>query len=97
MIKYFHIRSKTLDKTKGGITYAIEVDDNDIVLNVAAAVCHPKDNFCKAIGRTIATGRLNVSAKSLGEYAGMTFKAFVSTRRPYEAGWNPNETYVYDR
>lgn len=58
MIKFFHVRNKE-QIGKGGITYALELDDKYTVLRMAKAVCNPKDNFNKRVGRVMAQGRLN--------------------------------------
>ena len=60
MIKYIHYRYKRFDgtpHTKGGETFAYVVHANGSV-TVARALCNPKDNYCKRIGRDISTGRL---------------------------------------
>jgi hypothetical protein len=42
----------------GGATIAYQEIAPD-VFKIAVAKCHPKDNFCKKIGRVKSTGRLN--------------------------------------
>jgi hypothetical protein len=54
-IYYFHYRPDK-GRNNSGMTFAIR--KNELHIEVAAAVCNPKDNFCKRIGRDIATGRL---------------------------------------
>lgn len=66
-IKFKHIRNTyfvidddyeipTIDNL-GGATIAYTVN-SDNTINFATAYCSPKDNFCKAVGRTISSGRL---------------------------------------
>lgn len=55
----------------GGATIAYTVN-NDDTIDFATAYCSPKDNFCKATGRTISSGRLmspRYSAKFHGSEA----------------------------
>ncbi|HET8687982.1 MAG TPA: hypothetical protein VFM18_15200 [Methanosarcina sp.] len=59
MRPYFvHIRNKTNDsiQVKGGTTVAI-VGDPDNGYKAGIAKCSLKDNYCKSIGRQLATGR----------------------------------------
>lgn len=57
-IKYAHIRDR--QSPRGGATLAMQVD-NDMVVNFASALCHPKDNFCRATGRLKAAAKLNAA------------------------------------
>lgn len=62
MIKFAHVRNKDKDghpTAHGGITVAYDVNDDNEVIAFASARCSRKENYCKAIGRTIATGRLD--------------------------------------
>jgi hypothetical protein len=58
--KFIHLRDTQDGKVqgKGGITVAFETDDAGYVLRSAAAICHPRDNFNRFLGRTKAAGRL---------------------------------------
>lgn len=49
----YYTAQKLLEK--GGCTFAYKVTDNKI--QVSKALCSPRDNYCKHIGRDIATGR----------------------------------------
>lgn len=59
---YFrHIRDINEDgkiNNMGGVTIAYQEVAPD-VFKIATARCHPKDNFCKKVGRVKSTGRLN--------------------------------------
>ena len=59
MIKILHIRECDEEGNllnKGGCTIAYTCTKQDILLN--ASFCHPKDQFCKKIGREVAIQRL---------------------------------------
>lgn len=43
---------------RGGMTVALLVDDEGLILEFANAWCSDKDNYNKQIGRDIALGRL---------------------------------------
>lgn len=50
MVRFMHHQHKT--------TFAVEVDENDVVLAYAKATCGPEDQFCKRVGRVKSEGRL---------------------------------------
>ncbi len=56
-LTFLHNHDKT--SSRGGKTVALELNDKREVVAVAIAHCHEKDNFCRAIGRAKAGGRLN--------------------------------------
>lgn len=60
MIKFIHIRRGIGAglQEKGGITVAYDFDPGTRVATFAVAKCSLKDNYCKAIGRAVSTGRL---------------------------------------
>ena len=87
-LKFIHFRSKNSDGTvsnRGGTTMAYETDDTGYVLRGAASLCHPNDNFCRALGRVKAAGRIN-SKKFVVEFPGDVHeKEFVQKMRT--VGW----------
>jgi hypothetical protein len=59
-IHYVHLRQKQEDGSldvHGGATIAYIADDTTITCSLAR--CNVKDNFCRRVGRAIATGRLH--------------------------------------
>lgn len=83
--KFVHIRpvdssGKVLGN--GGITVAFETDDSGYIQRSAAAICHPRDNFSRYMGRVKASGRLN-SAKWRVDYMDVTVheKDFIKNLR----------------
>jgi hypothetical protein len=59
--KYFHKRHKDEANrilSRGGVTTAYILDDNNVVVGYAQAMCHKHDNFSKQQGRVKAEGRL---------------------------------------
>lgn len=59
VVRFAHIRDK--QQPRGGVCYAVEVNAADEVIAFAVAVCHPRDNYCRRIGRAIALGRLAIN------------------------------------
>lgn len=64
-IKYVHIREFNIDGVplpNGGSTLAFlriaQTEDRGDMYHVSQALCSHRDNFCKKIGRSVATGRL---------------------------------------
>lgn len=69
-IRYTHLRNTRpvlnyadhtftlVPTTKGGVTVAWTYDDTNRRLTYNASICSMKDNFCRRIGRAIASGRL---------------------------------------
>ena len=55
-IEYHHARNG--NDPRGGMTTAMEVNEQGEVVAFAQAMCHEKDNFCKHTGRMKAAGRL---------------------------------------
>ncbi len=55
-IEYHHARFGK--HPRGGMTTAMEVNEQGQVVAFAHAMCHEKDNFCKHTGRMKAAGRL---------------------------------------
>lgn len=55
-VKFYHIRNKA--EPRGGLTVAMELDANELVIGYAVAKCHERDNFVKRLGRVKAAGRL---------------------------------------
>lgn len=51
-------RSELVPSNKGGATVAYEEIDGN--LHFAVAVCSDRDNFCRRIGRAVASGRLKL-------------------------------------
>lgn len=83
--KFVHIRpvdssGKVLGN--GGITVAFETNDSGYVQWSAAAICHPRDNFSRYMGRVKASGRLK-SAKWRVDYTDVTVheKDFIKNLR----------------
>lgn len=85
MIRFLHYRAYseqesedgvhfvTPAKGKGGVTVAYTEDEGGQSISFGTAFCHEKDMFNRALGRTIATGRLNVKPETFdGDY-----KAFI--------------------
>lgn len=58
-IRYEDENNSSLFSTHGGVTIAYRYLSESKKWEVAVAECNIKDNFCKKIGRTIATNRLN--------------------------------------
>lgn len=58
--KFIHIRSfvGTRLQEKGGTTIAYDYNPDTHEARFAIAKCSHKDNYCKRIGRDVATGRL---------------------------------------
>jgi Rv2632c-like len=60
-VEYAHYRVPAPnDKTpraKGGATVAVLYDAEGEFIVDGMARCHPRDNYCKQLGRTIALGR----------------------------------------
>lgn len=56
-IEFVHLRQP--DSPKGGLTIAMECNENDQVIATASACCSIKDNFNRKTGRQKAQGRLN--------------------------------------
>lgn len=54
-VRVFHIRDKNLPNTAA--TLAIQKQDDD-TFAFGISICSPTDQFCRKIGRAIATGRL---------------------------------------
>ena len=61
---------------KGGVTVAFEVNGNTLVL--AFAECSRKDNFCKRIGRDVASGRLRAGKGTTYEILSDNPKAVIA-------------------
>lgn len=60
-VKFHHVRYYNEDGLKhnmGGATIAFVENPKDNSIRYALALCSPYDNFSKARGRTIASGRL---------------------------------------
>lgn len=58
--KFIHLRKisrEGIPKEKGGMTLAYDITDNSI--NYTFAWCSDKDHYNKAIGRAVASGRLD--------------------------------------
>lgn len=63
--KFLHIRNVSPEdkiSSKGGLTIAYYLENNNI--RYAEAHCHPKDTFCKRLGRVKAAGRLKSNTLS---------------------------------
>lgn len=60
------------------ITFAVKVDDSDLVQGYAVSKCGPQDQFCKRMGRVKSEGRLN-SPRFYKDMASLAvpFKEFV--------------------
>lgn len=65
-VHYVHIRKdlntglgKRIPATKGGATIAYIYDTPNKRIVFAVAMCSFRDNFCRRIGRAVATGRLS--------------------------------------
>ena len=56
-VKYSHVR-RSNSSHSGGYTIAYTSEKDSPTAEYAIARCNPKDNFNKALGRTIASGRL---------------------------------------
>jgi hypothetical protein len=56
-MKYIHLRHQYdgLIMPTGGMTIAYDIDQDRVFYAVAR--CSVKDNFCRRIGRTVASGR----------------------------------------
>ena len=81
MIRFLHHRPLSEDgkpKARGGYTIAYDVDEKDQVARWASARCSTKDNFCKATGRTVSSGRL-VSKTKVRRIVPVSEKAFISS------------------
>lgn len=52
---------------KGGWTRAFIYTPNGNIASYALALCSPKDNFCRRIGRTIAVGRALANLPTLDD------------------------------
>lgn len=78
MIKFIHLRYinpfNDNVETKGGFTVAYVEHANDTV-TYAIAKCSKKDNYCKRIGRDVATGRMK---------AGQCMTTSLNKEKPYE-------------
>lgn len=62
-VKFIHIRPVKFGKVteaaeKGGTTIAYDFDPVTRIALYSVAHCSKKDNYCKRIGRDVATGRL---------------------------------------
>jgi len=82
-IKYYYLHHPTV---KSVVTVATLVSNNKV--NLGFAFCSPKDTFVKAIGRSIALGRLQ-SKKGMirpESFTGKSFNAIVKawdyTKKP---------------
>lgn len=75
-IFHYHVRNKE-NMTKGGVTFAFEVTDTDMVKAYAQAKCHIKDNFCKRTGRIKSEGRLKSMSHRI-DVGGATCKDFIA-------------------
>lgn len=67
--KLRHIRAKDKDGnilSKGGATISAIVDDNDVVVSMAVALCHSRDNFNRRVGKVKANGRMTPLNEGVG-------------------------------
>lgn len=82
-VRFYHRRATnpTTGKidNRGGATFAYreEVVNGVSQVLVATARCHQNDNFCRAIGRVKAAGRLN--SQSLRQVFNMQIEQFENT------------------
>lgn len=61
MIQVLHFRHINADGSinpRGGVTYALELNDEKEIVKFAFACCHNKDNFVRHTGHVKAVGRL---------------------------------------
>lgn len=75
-VVFYHVRN-VKNLTKGGATFAIEVDEADVVNAFAKAKCSIGDNFCRRLGRVKAEGRLNSSKYRTAIRGGVTIKEMI--------------------
>lgn len=67
MIQVLHFRFFNSDRSInpcGGITYALELNEEKKAVRFATAICHHKDNFVRRTGHVKAVGRLNSPKQS---------------------------------
>ena len=59
--KFIHIRARRANGSvleKGGTTVAYDFNPETRIAHFAVAYCSKRDNYCKRIGRDVASGRL---------------------------------------
>lgn len=81
-VRVFHIRDKLMPNTAA--TLAIQKQEDD-TFAYGVSICSPNDQFCKRIGRAIATGRLRKRAI----YAVNFEHLLIAIKHHIRAAWVP--------